>query len=127
MLQFFIAKYPLLFVNSIFIQPSGKKHYHSHYYYYYYYYYCYSRIIIFRVNKTAYSIIAREQAPSGATEDMFVPESVSSTVGKSPVNFFLHICLGKPMHYSRIPPASNDINHASAAKYIIHLITGMIT
>ena len=42
-------------------------------------FYC---IIIFRANKTAYSIIAREQAPSGATADMFVPENVSSTIGK---------------------------------------------
>ena len=34
-----------------------------------------------RANRTAYSIIAREQAPSGASEDMFIPEDASSTVG----------------------------------------------
>ena len=39
-------------------------------------------VYIFRANKTAWTIIAREQAPAAATEDMYVPEGVSSTVGR---------------------------------------------
>lgn len=37
---------------------------------------------IYRATQTAYAINAREQAPSGATTDMFVPgKNVSSTTG----------------------------------------------
>ena len=42
-----------------------------------------------RATQTAWSIIAREQAPATATEDMFVPDDVSSTVGRFFSNLFI--------------------------------------